>query len=242
MMARRGVLGVLASAGTFILSGCGAIISNYSYRYKMVVTVDTPQGERSGFAVHETQVTKNNFTFWGLDAERGMYLRGEAVAVDLPGGQTLFALLCDPALPQSVLDPDWKNDWVASAQVISRGDTPRGPLSMTLGKPKPVNMKSGYPMLVRFRDIKDPKTVQEVDPANLAASFGAGVRLKGITVEVTDENATTGIGKRLGWLRTLTTTLIPPPAREPGDRLPLLKDTKPIQRIGGTSFNSELYK
>jgi hypothetical protein len=39
--------------------------------------------------------------------------------------------------------------------------------------------------------------VQRVDPANLAASFGPGIRLKRITVEVTDDDVTTGIEKRL---------------------------------------------
>jgi hypothetical protein len=55
-------------------------------------------------------------------------------------------------------------------------------------------------MLVTFTDIDDPKSVQRVDPANLAASFGPGIRLKRITVEVTDDDVTTGIEKRLRWL------------------------------------------
>jgi hypothetical protein len=55
-------------------------------------------------------------------------------------------------------------------------------------------------MLVTFTDITDPKSVQRVDPANLAASFGPGVKLKRIVVETTSERVTTGIQKRLGWL------------------------------------------
>ena len=107
-----------------------------------------------------------------------MRTRGEAVAVDLPGGQTLFALLPDPNLTQTVLDPEWNNDWVESAKRISGGNTPEGPLAMTPGAQtsrfaKPI----GYPRLVRFRNIDDPKTVEEVDPANLAVSFGPGARL-----------------------------------------------------------------
>jgi hypothetical protein len=56
-----------------------------------------------------------------------------------------------------------------------------------------------YPLLVTFGDINDPKSVQRVDPANLAASFGPGIRLKRITVEVTDDDVTSGIEKRLRW-------------------------------------------
>jgi hypothetical protein len=50
---------------------------------------------------------------------------------------------------------------------------------------------------VTFGDIKDPTSVARVDPDDLAASFGAGVKLKAITVEITDDAVTTGIEKRL---------------------------------------------
>lgn len=204
MMARRGVIGVLGGAAAVLLGGCGILGSTYSYRYKMVVEVETPDGLKTGSAVHETIVSKSNVDLGDLNAKRGMRTRGEAVAVDLPGGQTLFALLPDSSLTQAVLDPEWKNDWVDSAKRISSGDTPEGPIAMTGGKQtdrfaKPV----GYPMLVRFRDIADPKTVEEVDPANLAASFGAGVRLRRITLQVTDEDVTEGIEKRLVWLQQI---------------------------------------
>ena len=57
-----------------------------------------------------------------------------------------------------------------------------------------------YPYFVRFKDIKDPKSVEQVDPDNLAKSFGTGVKLKSLTVQMTDEPVTVGIEKRLGWL------------------------------------------
>jgi hypothetical protein len=52
-------------------------------------------------------------------------------------------------------------------------------------------------MLVTFKDIADPTSVVLVDPDDLAASFGAGYRLKAITVQVTDKPVTVGIEKRL---------------------------------------------
>ncbi|RWA59249.1 MAG: hypothetical protein EOQ28_33230 [Mesorhizobium sp.] len=58
-----------------------------------------------------------------------------------------------------------------------------------------------YPLLVTFTDISDPKTVQKVDPNNLAAAFGPGVTLKRITLEITDDSVTAGkIVALLGWL------------------------------------------
>jgi hypothetical protein len=68
------------------------------------------------------------------------------------------------------------------------------------------------PLLVRFRDISDPKTVEKVDPANLAASFGAGVKLTRATIETVPSGywpfnlfgiggspVTRGIEARLPW-------------------------------------------
>lgn len=46
------------------------------------------------------------------------------------------------------------------------------------------------PALVTFPDINDPVTVTKVDPDNLAATFGPGVSLKRITLELTDEPVT----------------------------------------------------
>lgn len=39
-----------------------------------------------------------------------------------------------------------------------------------------------YPMLVTFEDVSDPASVKLVDPDNLAAIFGDGIRLKEITL------------------------------------------------------------
>ena len=63
-----------------------------------------------------------------------------------------------------------------------------------------IEERSAYPMLVTFGDLADPTSVAEVDPDDLAATFGEGVKLKRITVELTDDPVTTGIEERLGWL------------------------------------------
>jgi hypothetical protein len=56
-------------------------------------------------------------------------------------------------------------------------------------------------MLVTFVDINDPTTVQRVDPDNLAATFGPGVSLKRITLEITDEKVMAGgIRKIVPWV------------------------------------------
>ncbi len=95
-----------------------------------------------------------------------------------------------------------------------------------------------YPMLVRFRALDRPESLEAVDPDALGDAFGAGVELKRISVEITDEPVTVGIEKRLPWLEQvgrLRSTLIPnPPTR--------MKDATPVQFVSPSDFTTELYK
>ena len=67
-------------------------------------------------------------------------------------------------------------------------------------KAKKVVALEKLPMLVRFRDIKDPKTVELVDLNDLENSFGKGVKLVSATIEMTDEGIR-GMEKWLPWIR-----------------------------------------
>jgi hypothetical protein len=199
MMARRGVLGLLAGGVAMLLSACG---SRHRVRYKMTVEVDTPQGTRTGSAVREVIADPGSNSFPFGENKGSRYLNGEAVAVDLPGGRTLFALLTSASnhvdyaksLPSQVMG--WGSEEGLQDGVLELW--PRVPVKPH-ENPK-YAVPAHLPMLVAFRDIADPKTVEKVEPANLAAHFGAGVRLKRISVEVTGEPVTTGIDERLKWL------------------------------------------
>ena len=60
---------------------------------------------------------------------------------------------------------------------------------------------AAYPLLVTFDDINKPETVREVDPANFAATFGPGVSLSGLTLEITAEAVTSeSVERVLTWL------------------------------------------
>jgi hypothetical protein len=138
-------------------------------------------------------------------------VRGEAVAVDLPGGKTLFALL------RSETSADWAGGAMMTGMPGQTADRKNIPYEerhaamlarkgvVTLPRtvqdgPRAWERVPAIPMLVTFTDPRDPKTVTRVDPDALEASFGKGVKLKRITVQVTDDDVTTGIEKRLGWL------------------------------------------
>ncbi len=63
------------------------------------------------------------------------------------------------------------------------------------------------PMLVRFRDVNDPGSVEQVDPNDLASAFGPGVTLRKANIAITDDPVTTGIEQKLNWLPNLETVL-----------------------------------
>ena len=139
-------------------------------------------------------------------------VRGEAVAVDLPGGRTLFALL------RSDNDTDWASRvmfMLAPKGNSAEGDPflatyanmlkLKGPIAVPRTWPAQGHLeeRSAYPMLVTFGDEGDPTSVAAVDPDDLAATFGPGTALRRITVEMTDDAVTSGIEGRLGWLNNL---------------------------------------
>jgi hypothetical protein len=177
----------------------------YAWNQKLTVTVSTPRGEVSGSSVVAVSWTENFFSGgWG-GALYHLTLRGEATTVDLGGGQFLFALLAyehsqEPhstgtiplkllrqKLPNQSDDDYWAPDTFKRVQAARS----RGPITLP---------QKLYPRFLRFRDIKDPATAELVDPDNLAKSFGPGVRLVRVTIEITDQPVTRGIRKVLPWL------------------------------------------
>lgn len=208
-MTRRGILGVLLAGATGFVSGCHLFGYRATrLRYRMTVEVETQQGVRSGSSVLESSLVSSPSS--GQSSGLNSYLKGEAVAVDLPDGQTLFALLSSPGehSPSDYQDQLFNNALNAGAE--STPPMPRRYESSewsemrrvaTRLKPALTLPAALYPQLVRFRDVRDPKTVEAVAPDALAAVFGEGVTLKRITLTVTDDAVTTGIEKRLAWLK-----------------------------------------
>lgn len=202
-MTRRWIMAVLGvSLATMSLPGCSGEPSTKIHQ-KMTVEIETPAGIRSGYAVVEVSNRPKPHFLEDIPGN-GYSVRGEAVAIDIAPGQTLFALLTPP-------DARWGDTSWYQAELINnavREGAADGP-SVTL----PPQL---YPLLVTFRDIRDPKSVERVDPAALDKSFGPSVTLRRITVVVTDEPVTTGIEKRLEWLPTVYDRLRDTPFRPEG--------------------------
>ena len=240
MMARR-EFGFAVLALTASLAGCDVNSPAMSYIWqqphyaKLTAKVETPEGVKSGFSVIEVKWDK---------AGRGYNVKGDAVAVDLPKGETLFVLL------RSQSSVDWP---AYLHQIVKLENSPEDqalyynriaanrtiwPVPRTKEYFGNREEHENYPYFVRFKNIADPKSVEQVDPDDLAKSFGPGYRLKSLTVQMTDEAVTVGIEKRLGWLESVgleRTTLIPNPPK-------FLDETQPVQLIKSSDFSTELYK
>lgn len=162
-----------------------------TYRYKLTVEVETPEGLRVGSAVREVSWSKG-MQLTSEASTSSMTHKGEAVIVDLPHGQMLFALMSPDGQETPMLA-------FGSARQTSRSDRSERVLHPP-ATPEADYGRSGYPRLVRFRNIDDPKTVEKVDPANLSASFGEGYRLRRVTARIVNEPITTLVRSKLSWI------------------------------------------
>ena len=71
------------------------------------------------------------------------------------------------------------------------------------GQSAPLTNPKYWPQLVTFGDLDVQESVKVVDPDDLAAAFGEGGSLKGISVEITDEPMTWGMERYLGPLHAV---------------------------------------
>jgi hypothetical protein len=159
----------------------------------MTVTVETPEGIKSGSAVREV-------------SSPPIRVIGEAVIVDLGQHGVLFATLSG-----NIHGVDYGSDIIFNLLPITK-QTKSG-----LDRIPPIGQKitltpDQYPKFVRFRDLQDPTTVENATILEKTNStprrkfflkdevFGFGVRLQNITVEMTNDPVTWGIEKWLPWL------------------------------------------
>ena len=194
MMARRGMLGVMAGSVAAVLTGCGILGGEKSYRFRMTVEVETPQGLKTGSSVMEvTAYEKLKLT--SEEHGGGGGLRGEAVVVETADGPVFVLLKNDgsgqPLRAQvtAALAPGAPLNPIAS-YVATVGD-----LGGMFASAKAELPRKAWPQMVRFRDLSDPKSVEKVAPE------AAGV--KRIVVETTMDAVTTGIEKRIPWVNHL---------------------------------------
>jgi len=190
-----------AIVGLVIVVGClisRAYSVNVHYRLTIRVQVDdrVVEGSSVNLAHYRREIQ-----LLGTNSHMLSAASGEATVVDLGSRGHLFALIEENGDRNSRSRPE-------RALPIAFGISPYGNVD-----PKDFSTLRGLsgtrtlppeimPLLVRFQDINVPASVQRVDPADLAASFGPGVRLLDISMTVVGDRTplTTGIDRILPWL------------------------------------------
>ncbi|MCS3725869.1 hypothetical protein [Bradyrhizobium betae] len=198
---RLAALCVLVSA----LTGCGSLSETIRYRLTINVEVDGKLVSGSGVVQVKQSDTRGLF---GSMGGFGNEVSGEAVVVDLGLHGTLFALLHGPKAGYGDLGgPAWML-FHAFADLIKSETDPLPQVRLLREQHAHRVLKvDEVPMLVRFRDLDDPKSVEQIDPRNLAATFGSGVSLRDVAIEVTQDPLTAGIQAKLPWLKAMKTHL-----------------------------------
>lgn len=178
------------------------------WRYRMTVTVATPEGDKSFSSVREVHAVGAKIKLPNAGGHARV-AKGEAVVIDLGERGKAFALM------RSIAGRvDYAYDVVFRAFPTDKGGlTPEGVRHYSQMKSSDaVELDiSNYPQFVYFRDMGDPKTVEnliEVESCpnaenpiyklcikhdRFAEIFGSGVKVKSVRIEMTDDPANTGI-------------------------------------------------
>jgi hypothetical protein len=191
----------LAIAGAFLLIGYLIFGGNSAeLRYRLTVRVQVDDRVVEGSSVNLVYYQRET-QLLGTNSHMLSAAGGEATVVHLGSRGHLFALIKRNEDRNDQSSPE-------RALPIAFGISPYGNVD-----PKDFSTLRGLsgtrtlppeimPLLVRFQDINDPASVQRVDPADLAASFGPGVRLLDISMTIVGDRTplTTGIIRLLPWL------------------------------------------
>lgn len=192
-MTRRGMLGLLATVATATLTGCGN--SSASFRYRMRV-----EGTYSGTAVYELLAEKVNGPRLPEEKPGGSIIKGEALVLETSSGPVFLLLQAADtkgdlkegvmrALAPDVPRTEQPYSWAVAKRLAGAGN----------GDAKGDLPRESWPLMVRFRDINDPNTMEKIEPS--------AIGITRITLEATRDPMTMGIEKRLVWLPTIYSKL-----------------------------------
>lgn len=187
---------ILFIAGILILSGAVVMamsdyIKLHIYRYKITINIETPDGIKSGSAIRELIVQQQpRITPETTSSAR---TRGEAVVIDMGNKGALFGLI----------NYDSYYELLYAFDYVSGAFTDKGLEffdNLKVGQKAELTKKQYWPRLVRFKDINDPMSVEQVWGTEfdvkqqehlrvdrLEDIYGAGSEIKSVTVEITDE-------------------------------------------------------
>ena len=198
----------LFTAVVVVLAAYIAVFST-TIRYRLTLEAEVDGEPRTRSGVIEVSYSKNNDPI--SSAEFSTSVRGEAVVLDLGPRGTLFALL-----------KGGTDSGGAGIYRAPRFDFPGGafpsPITSGLLQVQHLSGKREFPLtslplMVRFRDLNNPMTIEKLDPRDLEKSFRPATKLNRATLEIVSsglwpfnllgifgEPITNSVEQRLPWL------------------------------------------
>jgi hypothetical protein len=179
-MSRRALLSTMSATA---LSGCGVLGEHVgTYRFRLSLTVMTPEGERTASSVLQVAYSLGQTLGMGFAAH--YVLNGEAVFLDLGQSRNVVMLLAHGPMGEGVDAIAWlptsallglPAGWSAAEGLARGGKTLEGKAEL---KPPLI------PTIVTFTDLKDPATARVITPEDYGYLFGPGYAFKRATLEM----------------------------------------------------------
>lgn len=187
-----------ATAGGLYLAYL-VVLPRVYLRYRLTVDVEVDGVMRTGSGVVE--IAYQGMPDWlseiGQGAHFGGEMRGYAITVDLGERGLLFVVNSRPLLvdPKTHLLALPKLASLTMLPFIAYGLSQSYDSSTGLAAVRELQTKKGavdvppdsLPMVVRFRNIDKADTIEELDPRDLSAAYGPGVRLARARFEFTTD-------------------------------------------------------
>jgi hypothetical protein len=201
-------------------------------RVRFTVEIDDNGRPVSGSAVQEVDCAFNDGLIRMGAAALSCGVKGEALVVDLGAKGLLFVLLTADPGRRHLSGSPWGIFEYANRDLYDPVGLTAAAFDRIASQRTAVAVDAAHtPMMVRFRDVNDPTTIELVDPEHLDASFGGRVRFSKATVAITTDAITTGIEKSTPWLvgGNPTRWIVPPTGR-------LLRDIPFERRLTDSDF------
>ena len=178
-----------------MLLGCAGHVS--TYRFRLHVEVDTPEGQKFGSSVIEVSWWTNHFVP-GFGKRGDGSITGDAVFVDLGRGKSLVAILGlgSTGNERAFHEMPWRafGHKPVREEFWQIMETQTGSVDLLL---------DNIPTLVTFHDIANPASVEVVGPLELPSAFGAGYSIGRVWIETTRDPILQTLDQQLPWLLSL---------------------------------------